>query len=208
MPRTPRGTLSHEAILERAGGIMDAEGLEAVTVRRLAQELGVRPMALYTYFRGKEEILSALYDRLLASLELPDSPDAGLDGVRRVMSGYFRLLSEHPALMRAGFGGEGDLRVSEVIYTLLLNAGLDRRTAVGVAASLVRFTMGSAAVYPERRSWDDDADHWNKVRGSLLELPADRYPVMRSFATDLPEFTQQEVFEFGVDLILRAAAPG
>ncbi|MFI6602412.1 TetR/AcrR family transcriptional regulator [Nonomuraea sp. NPDC050536] len=205
MPRAPRGSLSHRLIVERAIRLMDDEGLEAVTVRRLAQDLGVRPMALYTYFRGKDEILAALYDHLLASLELPDSPDAGLDGVRRIMTDYFRLLTEHKALIKAGSGGEADLRLSEVIYMLLLGTGLDRRTAVGVAASLVRFTVGSVALYQERSAWDADSDHWSKVRSSLRDLPADRYPIMRSFGDDLPEFTQQQAFEFGVDLILRAA---
>ncbi|WP_157246901.1 TetR/AcrR family transcriptional regulator [Nonomuraea typhae] len=201
MPRAPRGTLSHKVILEHATRLMDAEGLEAVTVRRLAQDLGVRPMALYTYFKSKEEILAALYDGLLATIELPESPDAGLDGVRQIMREFFRLLTEHPALMKAGSGGQGDMRFGEVIYTLLLNSGIERRTAVGITASLVRFTIGSASVYQERAGWD--AGYWSKLRASLRELPAERYPVMRSFGDDLPEFTQEEVFEFGMDRILR-----
>ncbi|MFI6392805.1 TetR/AcrR family transcriptional regulator [Nonomuraea sp. NPDC050540] len=201
MPRAPRGTLSHQVILERATHLMDAEGLGAVTVRRLAKDLGVQPMALYTYFKSKEEILAALYDSLLAAIEVPESPDAGLDGVRQIMREFFRLLTEHPAIMKAGSGGQGDTRLAEVVYALLLNSGIERRTAVGIASSLVRFTIGSASIYQERAGWN--ADHWSKVRHSLRELPAERYPVMRSFGDDLPEFTQEEVFEFGMDRILR-----
>ncbi|MFI6504804.1 TetR/AcrR family transcriptional regulator [Nonomuraea typhae] len=189
-------------ILDRAGRLMDDEGLAAVTIRRLARDLGVRPMALYTHFTGKEEILAALYGRLLAGLEVPESPGAGLDGVRQMMLAYFRLLVEHADLVKAGSGGQGDLRHSEIIYTLLLNAGMDRRTAVGVTGSLSRLAVGSAALHREDVVWDSE---WSRLRDSLRELPGDRYPVLRSYGQDLPEFTQEEMFAFGVDLILRAA---
>ncbi|MPZ74271.1 MAG: TetR family transcriptional regulator [Nitriliruptorales bacterium] len=204
--RAPRGTLSRGAIVDLATKIMDKDGVEAVTVRRLAKELGVRPMALYTYFRSKDDILGAVYSDLLSRLELPDSPEAGLAGVREVVHAYFHLLIEHSALIRLNIANDisnaGDLKVSEAIYALLLQAGLERKDAVGVAAALMRFTLGSASLYPARHNWDADADYWSRVKESLRTLPAERYPALRSFGDDLPEFTQEQVFAYGVDAIL------
>ena len=62
--------LSRDAILDRALAIADADGIDAVSVRRLARELGVTPMALYWHFAGKEALLHALGDRLLGGLDL------------------------------------------------------------------------------------------------------------------------------------------
>ena len=58
-------------VADRALAIADAEGIEAVTIRRLATELGVTPMALYWHFRTKEDLLAGLADRVLDDLEVP-----------------------------------------------------------------------------------------------------------------------------------------
>ena len=68
-----RPALSREVVADRAVALADAEGLEAVTVRRLATELGVTPMALYWHFRTKEELLAGLGDRVLDSVRVPDA---------------------------------------------------------------------------------------------------------------------------------------
>ena len=69
--------LSRDAILDRALAVADTEGLDAVSVRRLARELGVTPMALYWHFEGKEALLHALGDRLLSGLDLAVDQRAG-----------------------------------------------------------------------------------------------------------------------------------
>jgi AcrR family transcriptional regulator len=204
--RAPRGTLNRQLIVERAVQVLDEEGVDSITVRQLARRLGVRPMALYTYFKSKDEILTAIYDHVVSQLDLPEVEGAGIDAIRQIMRAYFRLLVEHAALVRMATGNDmssdGDLRISEVVYTVLLNAGISRRDSVGITASLVRFTLGCATLYGTRRAWDQDRDYWPRVKNSLAELPGERYPVLRSFGEDLPEFTQEQVFEFGLDAIL------
>ena len=66
MVPTGQPRLSRDAILDRALAIADADGVDALSVRRLARELGVTPMALYWHFENKEALLHALGDRLLA----------------------------------------------------------------------------------------------------------------------------------------------
>ena len=69
MVPTEQPRLSRDAILDRALAIADADGVDALSVRRLARELGVTPMALYWHFENKEALLHALGDRLLAGID-------------------------------------------------------------------------------------------------------------------------------------------
>ncbi len=84
-PRTPapapRTTLTPQRIARTAVGVADAEGLDAVTMRRLATELGVAPMAAYRYVTGKDELLELMVDFVYGELDLPD----GTDGWRTTM---------------------------------------------------------------------------------------------------------------------------
>ena len=74
-----RTSLSREVVADRALVIADAEGIEAVTIRRLATELGVTPMALYWHFRTKEDLLAGLADRVLDAVVVP-AAQRGLGG--------------------------------------------------------------------------------------------------------------------------------
>src|ERR671913_203104 len=92
-----RAGLSREAVLGAARRVADDQGVDHLTMRRLAAELGVTPNALYTYFPDKEALLDALVDDLLAGIE-PGDPDEGdwRDGLVRVMDGSRRLLLPRP----------------------------------------------------------------------------------------------------------------
>src|SRR3978361_2253941 len=68
-----RPSLTREGVADRALALADADGLEAVTIRRLATELGVTPMALYWHFRTKEDLLEGLGDRVLDAVEVPEA---------------------------------------------------------------------------------------------------------------------------------------
>ncbi len=75
---TPRRPLTQEAIVETAIRVLDAEGLEAVTMRRVAQELGTGPASLYAHVSGKEELRELMLDRVAAEIKLPSPiPRAG-----------------------------------------------------------------------------------------------------------------------------------
>ncbi|MDX6284106.1 MAG: hypothetical protein QOH03_5177, partial [Kribbellaceae bacterium] len=74
-PSPVRQTLSPQRIASTAVAIADAEGLEAITMRRLAAELGVAPMAPYRYVSGKDDLLELMVDRVYADLDLPSGLD-------------------------------------------------------------------------------------------------------------------------------------
>ncbi|WP_413098169.1 DPP IV N-terminal domain-containing protein [Streptomyces sp. Inha503] len=205
--RAPRGTLDRARVIAAATAIMDADGVEAVTIRRIADELRVRPMSLYTHFRSKDEVLACLYNNLLASVDVPPATE-GLDGVRTILRSYYALLVEHAELARIHLtvdtSGPADLRLSETLYAILLGSGLSGREAVGMVATLIRFTIGAAAVHPTRKAWDEDPDAWPRARRSMQDLPAAEYPTLHTLGQGLPAFTQDELFEYGLELIARS----
>ncbi|AHH95680.1 TetR/AcrR family transcriptional regulator C-terminal domain-containing protein [Kutzneria viridogrisea] len=209
--RAPRGGLNRATIVRAALELMRAEGLDAVTVRAVAARLDVRPMALYTHVPSKDDLLAGVFEELLGEIELPDPATAGLPGLRALMVRLFHLLVANPELTKVSMGRQSsadrEMMFSETVFAILLSAGTSRREAVGTAATLMRYTLGSAVMYPYGQQFDEDPQHWPKLRATLTELPADRYPAMHSLADDLPEFTQQQAFEYGLDLILDRVEP-
>ncbi len=91
--------LSRESVVERAIDLIDAEGLEAVTVRHLAQELGVTPMALYWHFKNKDELLAGVTDHLLRQIlaDVTDEAEWHVQ-VRGIVERLVGVLDRHPAL--------------------------------------------------------------------------------------------------------------
>jgi len=204
--RAPRGTLSPEVIVHAAIELIDRDGLDAMTIRRLADRLGVRPMSLYTYFRDKDAILLAVTAELLSRFQWPDPDLDDVAWLRQVMRAYFELFITHPAILQINAPADGvsevEARMSEQIYARLARLRVDHRTAIGLLATLIRFVLGCAMLYPVRRAWDEDPQHWERVRQQWARLPAEVYPTVHATTVDFPTFTQRDVFEFGLDAIL------
>ena len=95
-----RAELTRDGIVDRAVAIADADGLDAVSIRRVAQEFGVTPMALYWHVQNKDELLAAMGDRLYADLDLPHDPSRPWDErLHELMVAVVAGLRRHPALL-------------------------------------------------------------------------------------------------------------
>jgi AcrR family transcriptional regulator len=197
-------------ILKAAISVIEADGMDALTIRGLARDLGVGPMALYTHFRDKDAILRAVAAELFGRFEVPSVASSDIELLRETMRGYFRLLIENPVLLRLDAAVDdinlAETPIFESIHACLERLRIDHRTAVGLAATLARFVVGSAFLYPRRCAWDDDPDHWAQYRRYLAMLSPVNYPSMHRLARDFPAFTQREVFEFGLETQLAAVA--
>src|SRR5215472_13977860 len=104
-----RGHLRRDAVTARALQIADAEGLDAVSFRRLANEFAVTPMALYRHVRDRDDLIDAMADVLLAEIKLPpDEPiEDWLGALRTSLRCAARITADHPAasdILRAGTG--------------------------------------------------------------------------------------------------------
>src|SRR3954453_9722752 len=93
MARTERNRLSRELVLGAATEIARDEGLDALSMRRLAQRLDVWPMSIYTYFRDKDELLDALADGAVDSLELPSARASWRNQIRVLLNETRRTLA-------------------------------------------------------------------------------------------------------------------
>ncbi len=141
-PRTPLGP---ERIAEAAVGIADGEGLDAVTMRRLAAALGVAPMAAYRYVTGKDELLELMVDHVHGELELP-SGEAGWRQVTRTLALRLRdVMLRHPWMSRVDWCGPtpNQLAVLEGALTALAGNRLDADTSMAVYNTVTSYVRGA-----------------------------------------------------------------
>ena len=154
---TPGPRLSREGILDAYIRLADAEGPEAVSLRRLGAELGVDATAVYRHFRDKDALLEAVADRLLAELaERHQSSDEWREDVRRLALEARRMYLGHPRLARVIAASPepaaGNTRLAEVVLADLRRAGL---TDLDAALDPERFP--SSVAVAEHLFRDDDA---------------------------------------------------
>src|SRR5438067_5604661 len=135
-----RARLSKQAVVERALALADSGGPDALTIRRLAGELGVTPMALYWHFRSKEELLVGLADRIWS--EIRSDVDRGApwpSQLRALMESLIEVLRAHPSasrlLVASEKQSEASRNVTEVTLAVLRDAGFDARHAAEIARS-------------------------------------------------------------------------
>src|ERR1700728_964268 len=93
-----RARLTREAVVDQALALADKSGLGALTIRKLATELGVTPMALYWHFRGKDELLAGLADRVWSEIDIVvDSSAPWTEQLRGLLTSLLAVLRAHPA---------------------------------------------------------------------------------------------------------------
>ena len=201
-----RAGLSRGPVLEAARRIAEEEGLDRLTMRRLAAELGVMPNALYTYFPHKEALLDALLNDLLAGVEAGDpGEDDWRDNLVRVMDSSRRLLLAHPELASAFIArpglGPNAVRLGEVSLELLRRAGLDGQRAVEALRVLLVYSLGFAAFQAPRLQGDPGARS-ARAEAAYAGLPEDRFPRMHGLAGGLAGPTTDRQFLTGLRWLL------
>lgn len=118
--------LDLDAVVDTAAAVADDRGLEAVSLRRVADRLGVTPMALYRYVHSKEDLLDALAERLYGELDLPNGTGSWWDGLVRLAHSTRRLLLAHPwaaPLFARPLAGPNAHRLDDALQRELRRAG-------------------------------------------------------------------------------------
>ncbi|MFD6424918.1 TetR/AcrR family transcriptional regulator [Streptomyces sp. NPDC060198] len=161
-PRTP--LLSRERIVEAAAALVDAEGLGALSTRRLAAGLGVSGPSLYNHFRNKDEILDAVADAVSAQVDLSmfdaDDPRDWRRSLHDWAFSYRAALSAHPHIVPVLAQGPGrrpaGLRVADAVFGAMVDAGWPRAQATHIGALMRYFVTGSALGSFARGFVDDE----------------------------------------------------
>ncbi|MFG2875746.1 TetR/AcrR family transcriptional regulator [Streptomyces sp. NPDC048337] len=165
MARPRKPLLSRARIVEAAGALVDAEGLEAVSTRRLAAALGVSGPSLYNHFRTKDEILEAVADAVSARVDLSMfEPEAAGDwraALHAWAHSYRDALSDHPNIVPVLARGPGrrpaGLRLADAVFGAMTAAGWPPAQATRIGALMRYFILGSAVASFARGFVDDEA---------------------------------------------------
>jgi TetR/AcrR family transcriptional regulator, tetracycline repressor protein len=145
----PARSLTREQVVDVAIDVMSGQGLDAVSFRTVAMRMGVDPKALYTYVNDKDDLLAAMFDKILGELDVPVAGDPRLpaDRIVALLVSLRRALIRNPDTYRlarplnvAGLNADALERMAETLHEL----GWDTAVAVRVYGRLVRYTIGSA----------------------------------------------------------------
>jgi TetR/AcrR family transcriptional regulator, tetracycline repressor protein len=214
-----RTRLSKQVVVDRALALADSQGLEALTIRRLAAELGVTPMALYWHFRNKEELLAALGDQIWSELDTDVDPVAPWYlQMRGLLESLLRVLRAHPCASQLILEGEKQsdaaLVASETALAVLRRGGYDPEHAAEITRSALwtalMLVMSDPSCKPALTQ-AEIAEEQRKARVRLALLPPDRYPRLVEAAVPMSSCDSEFHYRFGVDVFVagvQAMAPG
>jgi AcrR family transcriptional regulator len=204
--------LSRERIVRGALDLLDREGLDAFSMRRLAEELGVGTMTIYGYFRSRDELLDSVIDagaegiaRRVSDAQARGSWKADL---RELMVAIRESLLAHPASVELRYRrpllSPGALSLTEIGMRALRDAGFDNREAGRIYRILFVYTFGFCAFGPTPGSAEDR----EKSVAALRALPADRYPTLVDAAVEASEsMADLTLYEAGLDALLDGLDP-
>lgn len=199
--RAAKPALSRERIVGAAVAIMRAEGLDRVTMRRLAKELDTGPMSLYVYVRDTTELHAAVLDELLATVDLqpggaPGSArapgPAGASGdwrdrLWRVLLSYIDVLSAQPSLARLALvtrlSGPRYLALVDTVLGLLHEGGVEPARSAWTVDLLLQFATSTATEFGTRQA-EPGADHEALVH-AVRTADADTYPHVAALRVEL-----------------------
>jgi AcrR family transcriptional regulator len=192
---------SREALAAAGLELLDREGLDALTMRRLATAAGVGTMTLYGYFRDKDDLLDAVIDAAAARHAIPELRGDWRAQLRTLFAHFEAVLAAHPALvavrLRRPILTTGGFRVTEQGMRILLEAGFDRAQAARAFRALFVHSFGSAGLRPHGGNPGEDAS----VRAAIAALPAAEFPALAASAPELAA-TMEPDAQFAADLEL------
>jgi AcrR family transcriptional regulator len=202
-----RKPLSSARVLQAAVALADEAGLEAFSMRGLAQELGVVPMALYKHVANKEQLLDGMVDIVFNEIELPSGDLDWRSAMRRRATSTREALKRHSwaiGMMESRHPGPANLRNHNAVMGCLRKAGFSFKMAIHAYSVQDAYIYGFAL--QERDTAFETPDSAGKAardRAETIGAP-ENYPYLLEIAMKLPKSGYDNAVEFawGLDLIL------
>lgn len=211
----PKERLSRELVLTTALALVDTEGLEALTMRRLGQKLGRDPMSLYRYADNRAALLDGVSELVLDELSICPGEGDWQSELRRIAHDLRDLALRHPNVVPLlvtrplstplGLRPLGTLRPLEQILTLLINAGFSPVDALHVYRAYYGYLYGH--ILNELQEYIVDPEE-NEVllRLGLHRLPAKEFPRLRALAPALAVYDGKAELDEGITILLTGLA--
>ena len=213
-PRTRRA-LSRDLIVDTAMAIVDEEGLDGLSMRRLAERLGTGPASLYAHVTGRDELLMLLLERAAADIVVPDpEPARWTEQVREVAYSMRDALRPHRDLAGAALAniptGEHAMRFADRLLAILLAGGVDRRRAAMVIDLLPQLVVNDVyegSLFARRLA--EQPDYFEQLNAYWSSMPADRFPHVAALAEEIGGGDEDEGelrFAFALELFVTGLA--
>lgn len=190
---TPRPPLTRPRLVRTALRLVDEHGLPALTMRALATELQVSPMALYNHVHDKDELVDLMLDLMLGEVDLSAIAEDWVGQVRALVCSYHQVLTAHPSMARVYATqvriGPNGLRIMERGFGLLLHAGFSPPEAAEAFLALYKYTVGFHQI-----------GHVDPLDYSAL--PPEQIPSIRAVTAHLSGVHQRGQFEYGLEALL------
>jgi AcrR family transcriptional regulator len=210
-----RRTLNRDLIVDTAMAIVDEEGLDGLSMRRLADRLGTGPASLYAHVSGRDELLMLLIERAAADIVIPEpEPERWAEQVREVAYSMRNALLPHRDLAGAALAniptGEHAMRFADRLLAVLLAGGVNRRHAVMVIDLLPQLVVND--VYEGSlfaRRLERQPDYFEQLQNYWSSMPADRFPHVAAMAEEISGTGEDEGelrFAFALELFVTGLA--
>ena len=214
--RPAKAPLTREAILDAALRVVDREGAAALSMRRVAEELGTGPASLYWHVANKDALVNLMIDRVASEVRLPEpDPARWQEQLREWLLEVRGIFQRHPGIAVLTLGripvGPNLVRWSEWTLALLRGAGIPDRIAA-FAGDLLGLYLGAtgyeATLAPPSASGEpvSPEESLAMVRGYFASLPPDQFPNILATLDELFGGGPEERFQLGLDVILRGLA--
>lgn len=210
--RPAKSPLSVEAVVDAAMTILKTDGLEAVTMRRVAAALDTGAASLYVYVAGRDGLQRAILDRVTETitLETPD-PSRWRDQLHALLQRMYEALTAYPGIAALTLAyvpsTEPILSVAENLLAILLTGGIEPQNAAWAGDIFVMLVTAVATEDDVRRGSSPNADEdlrdqIDELYRTFTGLPVDRFPFLNAYASQLVAGNRRERFHFAIDVVI------
>jgi AcrR family transcriptional regulator len=212
--RRAKAPLTRDRIVAAAIEILDRDGLDAVSTRRVAEDLGTGSASLYAHVTSRDELLELMVDRIAGEIEVPEpDPARWRDQLRAFAQHAQQVWTAHSDIARASLAtiptGPNRLRIVEGLLAILRAAGFSGQVASWAVDRLLIYIdadVYEGSLYAAKVKQGLDVEEYvSSIRDYYRKLPADRFPLIAAMADTIAADGGQR-FEFGLDLLIAGLA--
>ncbi|HEY4456654.1 MAG TPA: TetR/AcrR family transcriptional regulator [Pseudonocardiaceae bacterium] len=209
--RPAKPPLSEEVVIDAALAILKSEGLDAVSMRRVAAALDTGAGSLYVYVTGRDGLLQAMQDRVMATIELdPPDPARWRAQLHTLLARVHAALVAHPGIAATTLAiaprSEAALLLQENLLGILLAGGLDPQRAAWATDVFAALVTHAAVEDDVRRTSHQELGE--ELQQTFASLPADRFPLLTAHAAELVAGDGAQRFRFAVDVVIDGLLTG
>jgi AcrR family transcriptional regulator len=202
----PRSSLTRDAIVTAAIDVLDGEGLEGLSMRRVAERLDTGAATLYWHIADKEQLIHLVLDRVMGEIELPaPDPSRWREQIREFAHSGREMFGRHRDVALASLGrvpmGPNLARTGEWLLSVLRAAGVPDRPAAWFADLLA--LVGAAQATEDQVADASKGGSASDIGSYMAMLPESQFPNLTAVAADMAGGGADDRFEFSIELLIR-----